>query len=40
MKEIRLRNSDQVAIIDDTDLEKVSAYTWDLHKAGYAYSRF
>lgn len=35
MKEIQLTNSDQVAIIDDDDLERVSALTWWLNGPGY-----
>jgi len=37
---IPLRNTNQVALIDDEDFEKVNCYQWDLHAKGYAYCRF
>ena len=36
MKEIPLTNSDQVAIVDDDDFERVSALTWWMNGPGYA----
>jgi hypothetical protein len=40
MKIITLRNSSQVAFVDDADFELVSMYLWDLYRKGYAYCRF
>lgn len=38
MIEIQLTNSDKRVIIDDSDYEKVSKYTWALTPQGYARS--
>lgn len=40
MKTVPLTNSEKVAIVDDCDFERVSAYKWALHVKGYAYCRF
>lgn len=37
MKEIVLTNSDEVALVDDSDFESVIQFSWDLGSDGYAY---
>lgn len=39
MMQLKLSNSQQVALIDDEDFERVSKYTWRMHKRGYVVSR-
>lgn len=37
MKEIKLTNSDKVAIVDDEDYDLVNQYQWCLDTLGYAH---
>jgi len=38
--ELRLENSDFVALVDDEDYERVASIKWYLNKDGYVYGYF
>jgi hypothetical protein len=40
MQKIKLKNSDKVVLVDDSDVQSLSAYDWYISNSGYAYTRW